>query len=178
MIYFIGNREMNICKIGYSKRPYRRIESIKKTVPFELEIFSIIEGSMSEEKMYHSKYSEFKIKGEWFKLSKVEELGFDAPISVLMVGDIKLNINGKNCYVHVSSLLAQLNRERASNKINLINFNQWVKINKIFLESMENPIIKDSCNWCNIFVAYELIRCSSVKNKIMLYDNLYKLAKI
>jgi len=173
MIYFIGNKEMNICKIGYSKRPYRRIEGIRKITPFDLEIFSIIEGTPQEEKMYHSTYFEYRVKGEWFKLDAVQFLGFNNTIKELKFGNTILNINEKNGYVHLTSLLAKLNSDRLFENLNNINFNVWIKSNKLFLDTINNPIIKETCLWVHIYVAYELIRNSTVKNKISLYESLY-----
>jgi hypothetical protein len=175
MIYFIGNKEMNICKIGYSKRPYRRIDTLRKNFPFELEIFSIVEGGFQDEKMYHSKYYKHKIKGEWFKLNYVEELGFNKAIIVEKIEHICLNINEKTKYIHLNSLLAQLNKDRINENMNIINFNIWLKNNEEFVKTIDNPIIKDSCLWINIFICYELIRVSTIKNKIILYKYLYKL---
>jgi hypothetical protein len=178
MIYFIGNKDLDICKIGYSKRPYRRIESLRKSVPFELEIYSIIEGSISEEKIYHSKYFEFKIKGEWFKLSKVEELGFNKNyIYEEYIGDIKLNVNKKNDYIHLQSLLAKLNNDRLFENLHNINFNSWKLSNSDFLETINTPIINEACCWINLHVAFELIRTSTTKNKIKLYEYLYPIGK-
>ena len=173
MIYFIGNKKLNICKIGYSKRPYRRIDSLRKLSPFDLEIFSIIDGAPHDEKMYHSKYFDYRIKGEWFKLDNVQELGFSKGIKELKMRHLILNINEKNGYVHLQSLLAQLNQDRIFERLNNINFNLWMKSNAEFLETINNPIIKETCLWVNIYVAFELIRYSTVKNKIILYENIY-----
>lgn len=172
MIYFIGNKKLNICKIGFSDRPYRRIDTIKNSIPFDLEIFSIIEGTIQEEKMYHSKYYEFRIKGEWFELDKVQELGFSKSINEKKIGHLILNINDKNGYIHLQSIIAQLNKDRMFTGLNNINFSLWEKSNKSFLETISNPIIKESCTWVHIYVAYELIRCSTVKNKLLLYESL------
>lgn len=172
MIYFIGNKEMNICKIGYSKKPYRRIDTIRKQTPFELEIFNIIEGDPSVEKMYHSTYFNSRIKGEWFKLKDIQELGFNKSIVNIEIGHIKLNIN-KNNYVHLGSLLSSLNEDRIFIERNTINFNVWKTSNKSFLETIDTPIIKETCIWIHLFVAFELIRTSTVKNKIALYEYLY-----
>jgi hypothetical protein len=174
MIYFIGNKELNICKIGFSNRPYRRIESIRKSTPFNLEIFAIVEGTIQDEKIYHSKYNEYRIKGEWFKLKDVKEIGFNKELKQILIGDIILNINNKNQYVHIPNLLAQLNRDRLLEGMNKIDFITWRKSNKSFLASIPDSIINDSCFWCHIFVAYELIRNSTIKNKIMLYEYLCK----
>jgi hypothetical protein len=181
MIYFIGNKELDVCKIGFSKRPYRRIDSIRKSIPFNLEILAIIDGDFMVEKMYHSKYFEHKIKGEWFTLSKVLELGINNSLKELYIGSIKLNVNNENHYIHLPSLISLLNQDRVFLSNNLLHFNLWEKSNKEFLSTIENPIIKSGCTWIHPYVCCELIRSSSVQNKIMLYENMrpiLELAKI
>ena len=172
MIYFIGNIEADVCKIGFSRKPYRRIETLRKQSPFYLEVFEIIDGDFTDEKMFHSKYDEYRINGEWFKLSKVIELGLTKSIKKVKISEITLNVNPKNNYIHLASLMAQLNSCRTKIKMNHMNYSTWVLNNKSFIETIGNAIIKETCLWVHLYVAFELIRNSSVENKLALYENI------
>ena len=66
-IYVIGNKEHNICKIGFTNNVFKRIRSIQTGCPFPLEIFCVIHGSMETEKKLHEKYKDLRLNGEWFK---------------------------------------------------------------------------------------------------------------
>lgn len=67
MIYFIGNGEH--IKIGYSKdfkSLKTRFSALQTSCPFIIEIFSVLPGSITEEKKFHLKFKEFSTSGEWF----------------------------------------------------------------------------------------------------------------
>jgi hypothetical protein len=175
MIYIIGNKEQNICKIGYSKRPYRRIETLQKTIPLKLHIISIFEGDFIDEQLLHDKYHEFRIKGEWFYLDKIEEAGIELNNSYLTINDIIFIIDKENKLYHVNSLVAEVNKHRIKKGLNSITWNSFVLSNKDFINSFATyPIIKKKTYWVHPFVAIELIRSTSVEFKIMAYSNLDK----
>lgn len=67
-IYFIGNLEYNFVKIGYSKNPKKRIQSIQTGCPFPLTILRTEKGNVDHEKRYHDKFKKFNTYGEWFKI--------------------------------------------------------------------------------------------------------------
>lgn len=85
MIYFIGNREADIVKIGYSRDEdtiERRIKQIQTYCPFHVEVIGIIEGTFEQERLLHSKYEPFKTnfknkRNEWFVLSMIEDPRFE-----------------------------------------------------------------------------------------------------
>ena len=178
MIYFIGNKEMNICKIGYSKRPYRRIETLRGSVPFRLDVFDIIEGSLSEEKMFHDKYHKWTVKGEWFELDKVEELGFSLNIEVIYIKDFMLIKNKDTGYYHLGTLMSSINRVRVSECMSQLNFSVWKKSNKEFIDSIDNPIIHDRCIWVSKFIMFDLIRTSCLKLKMFFYHNMDEILSV
>lgn len=80
MIYYIGNREMDMVKIGYSRDEqtiHTRIKQIQTYCPFHVEVIKIIDGTFQEEQSLHEKYKAFKTnhkveKNEWFVFSKIE----------------------------------------------------------------------------------------------------------
>lgn len=67
MIYLISDVKKEYCKIGYTQKdPLSRLCSIQVGNPIELEISSLIEGSIKLEKQLHKKFEEYYIRGEWF----------------------------------------------------------------------------------------------------------------
>jgi len=58
-------------KIGLSKTPVKRIESLDVKLPFPIEVIHLIktDDMRGLEKSLHSKYAEKRINGEWFALS-------------------------------------------------------------------------------------------------------------
>lgn len=86
MIYYIGNREMDMVKIGYSRDEqtiHTRIKQIQTYCPFHVEVIKIYTGTLEQEQSLHKRYKKFKTnhkneKNEWFVLSKIEEHEKDA----------------------------------------------------------------------------------------------------
>lgn len=66
-VYVVGNKEMNICKIGFSNNVFKRLSAIQTGCPFKLEIFCVVEGSVQTERKLHKKYDYLRLNGEWFK---------------------------------------------------------------------------------------------------------------
>lgn len=66
-VYVLGNKEMKICKIGFTNNVFKRIGSIQTGCPFKLEIFCLVEGSVQTEKKLHEKYKDLRMNGEWFR---------------------------------------------------------------------------------------------------------------
>jgi len=172
MIYFIGNKEKNICKIGFSKRPYRRIETISKSFPFELEIFDIIEGDFSTEKMFHAKYDEFRLNGEWFHLDKVIELGIGVGLDTVRIEDFNCYV--KNGYFYYPNIISYINKKRNFLSQNHLSMNGFLLSNKdfisSFLEKGINPIKNEK--FVHPYIALELFRNGGVECKMMAYSNL------
>ena len=56
MIYFIGNIEQKIVKIGYTTDVESRLQSIQTGSAYKLTIFKVIDGEISDEKELHEKY--------------------------------------------------------------------------------------------------------------------------
>lgn len=66
MIYLIADIEKRWCKIGISRNPKSRSNSIQTGIPFEVEILNVIEGDRKEERNLHQKFKKYHIRGEWF----------------------------------------------------------------------------------------------------------------
>lgn len=69
MIYFIGNKEYNWVKIGYSFDPIGRLSGVQSSCPIELTLFKTEDGGQSIEQRFHEMFSLQRIRGEWFTLS-------------------------------------------------------------------------------------------------------------
>lgn len=69
-VYFIGNRENKIVKIGYSRSPKTRLKELQTGCPYKLSIIYLLPGGIKLEKLLHKKYEDYKLNGEWFKLEK------------------------------------------------------------------------------------------------------------
>ena len=68
MVYFIGQDETNFVKIGYSVDPKARLSRLQAANPNKLHMLGIVEGGYSDERMYHKRYAEYCMHGEWFRL--------------------------------------------------------------------------------------------------------------
>lgn len=65
-VYIIGNKKEGICKIGYSKNPFKRLKELQTGCPYKLEIFVVVRGNISTESLLQKKYKKYKSNGEWF----------------------------------------------------------------------------------------------------------------
>lgn len=77
MIYFIVDRENDLCKIGLSDSVESRFYQLQSSNAFELELVKTVEGDSNSESFYHFKFRDFNVRGEWFRYSKVVELEND-----------------------------------------------------------------------------------------------------
>lgn len=71
-VYVFVNYFSNVCKIGYSTNPVKRLNAIQTGCPFKLKMVVVVKGNRSVEKALHKKYKKYKTNGEWF--SYKEEL--------------------------------------------------------------------------------------------------------
>lgn len=69
MIYLIGNTQKEVCKIGYSAAPEKRLAQLQTGCPFSLELLAVQEGSFTEERILHNMLKNEKLEGEWFNLT-------------------------------------------------------------------------------------------------------------
>ena len=67
-IYFISSQ--NQIKIGYSNNPIKRLKNMQVGNPNELVLLLFYEGSIYEEQELHTKFSEYHVRGEWFRYSR------------------------------------------------------------------------------------------------------------
>lgn len=69
MIYFIGNKEYDWVKIGFSHNPNTRLDGIQTGCPVELTIFYTHPGAQRVERKLHELFKDSHLRGEWFRLS-------------------------------------------------------------------------------------------------------------
>jgi hypothetical protein len=73
-VYFITCRETGTVKIGSSLEPEARLKELQTGHPFELKVEAVLPGGCSEEFDFHRRFSEERLKGEWFRLTDMIEL--------------------------------------------------------------------------------------------------------
>jgi hypothetical protein len=69
MIYFIGNKQFDVVKIGVANHIKSRLKGIQTSCPFDLTLLFSTDGTTSLERRYHQLFKDQRIRGEWFKLS-------------------------------------------------------------------------------------------------------------
>ncbi len=65
-VYFL--RADNTVKIGFSTNVKDRLRTIKTGCPENIRIVKVVAGTMRTERMYHERYAEYRLTGEWFDL--------------------------------------------------------------------------------------------------------------
>lgn len=68
MIYFIECPETNSVKIGIACDPEHRLASLQVGCPSHLALIAAAWGGIAEERKLHRVFSEYRIRGEWFRL--------------------------------------------------------------------------------------------------------------
>ena len=69
-VYIIYNKENEICKVGWSKAPRKRLKNLQVGCPYKLSIMFYFKACKNDEKNLHKILKEHSLVGEWFKLSQ------------------------------------------------------------------------------------------------------------
>jgi hypothetical protein len=69
-VYIIYNKENEVCKVGWSKKPGRRLKNLQVGCPYKLSIMFYFKACRNDEKNLHKILKEHSLVGEWFKLSQ------------------------------------------------------------------------------------------------------------
>lgn len=69
-VYLMVNKRNKYVKIGWSKNPTHREETLQAEDP-DVEMLYKFPAIFSTEKQLHEKYAEFRVRGEWFQLNEV-----------------------------------------------------------------------------------------------------------
>jgi hypothetical protein len=74
LVYFIGNLSHKWVKIGYTKSLEKRLGDIQVGCPFPVDAIYTIESDAKNvrklEKSLHTKFKNYRMNGEWFRLSE------------------------------------------------------------------------------------------------------------
>jgi hypothetical protein len=70
MIYFIRGKESGNIKIGFSINPEKRKANLQTAHYEELEFIGIMNGSLEDEARIKKMFSDFNIRGEWYRPAK------------------------------------------------------------------------------------------------------------
>ena len=75
-VYFIGNIENNLLKIGYTEGDgaIKRIKNVEHNSPFELTVFFLSPGCHSDETKLHREFKYCRKRGEWFDFNLVNDV--------------------------------------------------------------------------------------------------------
>jgi hypothetical protein len=69
MIYFLQAGDDGPIKIGYSKNPEDRRDSLQTGNHLDLKLIGVIPGKTTLEEKLHNRFDKYRIKGEWFECS-------------------------------------------------------------------------------------------------------------
>jgi Meiotically up-regulated gene 113 len=68
-IYFIATENAEVVKIGFSVRPAMRLWGLRTASPFQLRLIGFLPGTHRTERMFHRRFAEDRMHGEWFRNS-------------------------------------------------------------------------------------------------------------
>jgi hypothetical protein len=72
-VYFVTCREAGAVKIGYSGDPRIRLQEAQTHCPLELALEAVVPGRCEEERSFHLRFEDDRIRGEWFKINDMIE---------------------------------------------------------------------------------------------------------
>jgi hypothetical protein len=68
-VYFITARDVGMVKIGCAYDPLSRLRDIQVCCPVELKIEAVMKGFYQEEREFHARFAEHRVRGEWFRIT-------------------------------------------------------------------------------------------------------------
>ena len=72
-VYFVTCREANAVKIGSSLEPHARLSEIQWGCPLALKLEAVLPGGVEQEFAFHARFSDIRIRGEWFTINEMIE---------------------------------------------------------------------------------------------------------
>jgi hypothetical protein len=72
MIYFVKDTGSESIKIGYSKKPAKRLAGLQTANPHKLILLGTIKGTPEDETTIHARFVEYRLAGEWFRGEIIE----------------------------------------------------------------------------------------------------------
>ena len=146
-------------KIGVATNVHKRIRELQTASHEELVLIgSIPNGSFKLEKALHKKFSKYRLKGEWFKLSfeqiiKIKDLVLDISYDSLSnLFSLKSNCimnkkpNSKSKYV--PSLASQREVVSTTNEVVLYLYNYYISIAMVpHFNLLDDSVVGKSIGW-------------------------------
>jgi hypothetical protein len=68
VVYFIGNRNESLVKIGYTTSLGKRLKTIQTSTTFSVTVLHAEPGTPDDERALHRRFAHFRKHGEWFWL--------------------------------------------------------------------------------------------------------------
>ncbi|MGZ7068048.1 MAG: GIY-YIG nuclease family protein [Methanobacterium sp.] len=68
-VYFIGSKENNVVKIGYSLNPKKRLQQLQTSIPYKLKLYGVIPGIIDKEIELQKLFAKYNINNEWFEFN-------------------------------------------------------------------------------------------------------------
>ena len=65
-VYFVSDG--HAIKIGYASNPKARMRAHQTSCPRRLRLMAVARGGMGLERLYHERFAEHRIRGEWFRI--------------------------------------------------------------------------------------------------------------
>ena len=69
MVYLIEMEGQDICKIGRSTNPVKRLANLQVASPHKLTLRGVMKGDVAKEAEMHRQFAAQRMSGEWFRLS-------------------------------------------------------------------------------------------------------------
>lgn len=66
IVYFIESPALGLIKIGWSRKPTKRLDDVRRSIPDELTVIATVRGGSILEGLIHSRCKALRKKGEWF----------------------------------------------------------------------------------------------------------------
>lgn len=81
-VYMIQAGEGGAVKIGFSANPKSRLSKMRTDLPHHLIVLRLLQGDMTTERALHKRFSEHRIRGEWFRFDPEMMLDLGIPVYV------------------------------------------------------------------------------------------------
>src|SRR5207249_616896 len=72
--YFTKDSGSQAIKIGYSRKPLKRLGMLQTGNPHKLILLGSVAGTPDDEASFHSRFAQHRLEGEWFKGVIIEEV--------------------------------------------------------------------------------------------------------
>lgn len=135
MIYLVASDEGQVCKIGNSIDPFKRLTSIQTGCPYRLELKACIPGESYDERILHRMFSSHRMMGEWFKYSKAIKEYFQKPFVDFYLKTLECGLIMRNFDAPTKDLFIYLCRATYKD----FHFKMTLEKRELFINEYTNP---------------------------------------